>query len=102
MFFRLIPDRRWRFANHRIKESGRCAFTLLEVMMGVMILSIITLCLHRFIAANLTAMGASTEAKNERQAISGVTNLLQEQIGELAPRGQGLLLGTANKFNNLS
>jgi prepilin-type N-terminal cleavage/methylation domain-containing protein len=84
---RLLPTRR--------------AFTLLEVMLAVAILSLLTVSLFRFVSANLDALQHSTETSEDKQAVLGAINLLQGQLNELPAKGQGLLAGQALKFKDL-
>lgn len=77
-------------------------FTLLEVMLAVVIMAMLVITLYSFVEANLRAITFSKEMNAERQSMASLVNYLQEQLGELPPRGQGVLLGTAHKYRDLA
>jgi prepilin-type N-terminal cleavage/methylation domain-containing protein len=77
------------------------AFTLLEVVIAVAIVSLLTISIYRFVVANLTAVQISTEMSNERQMMVGLVNLIDAQLSDLPVQGQGLLLGQPHKFHDL-
>jgi hypothetical protein len=76
------------------------AFTLLEVMLGVMILALVVMTIHRFLEANLMAMQMSTEAAVEERLSDGLLAVLQEQIDNLPRYEQGAIYGENHIFND--
>ena len=86
-------------------EPARCrakkAFTLLEVVIAVAIVSLLTISIYRFVVANLTALRISTEMSTERQSMVGLVNLIDAQLSDLPVQGQALLLGQPHKFHDL-
>jgi prepilin-type N-terminal cleavage/methylation domain-containing protein len=84
------------------RHSRRAAFTLLEVMLATLIVSLLVFALYRFISTTLFALGATTALAEERQSLDALTRMLQSQLNDLPPRGTGVLLGKANRFHDLS
>jgi prepilin-type N-terminal cleavage/methylation domain-containing protein len=82
-------------------RPGR-AFTLLEVMVAVAIIGLLTVSLHRFVVANLTALRYSTDTSIERGMMSGLVNFIAGQLAEIPAQGQGLLLGQPHKYHDLA
>jgi len=87
---------------HPLPLRRRFAFTLLEVMIATVIVAMLTFSLHRFIATTLRALTITTTLSEERQEVDALTRVMQAQLNELPANGQGVLLGKANRFNNLS
>lgn len=78
------------------------AFTLLEVMVAVAIIGLLTVSLHRFVVANLTALRYSTDTSIERGMMSGLINFIAGQLADIPAQGQGLLLGQPHKYHDLA
>ncbi len=73
------------------------AFTLLEIMLAVGILSMMSLAIYRFVQANIVALRiSSTEVANNAQ-YTGLVNLLTTHLQSLAP-GRAALSGEPFKF----
>jgi prepilin-type N-terminal cleavage/methylation domain-containing protein len=89
------------FRDERVRRPGKRAFTLLEVVIAVAIVSLLTISIYRFVAANLTALRISTEMSTERQSMVGLVNLIDGQLSDLPVQGQALLLGQPHKFHDL-
>jgi len=83
-------------------SQNRPGFTLLEVMIATVIVGMLTFALHRFIATTLKALNLTTEISEERQEVDALTRVVQAQLNDLPVTGQGVLVGKANRFNNLS
>jgi prepilin-type N-terminal cleavage/methylation domain-containing protein len=77
-------------------------FTLLEVMLAVVVMAMLVITLYSFVEANLRAITFSKEMNAEHQAMTSLVSYIQEQLGDLPPRGQGVLLGTAHKYRDLA
>jgi hypothetical protein len=86
----------------RPSHSRRHAFTLLEVVLGTMILALLTLTLYRFLAAHLTAMHATSEWSDERDAMQAVVRMVRAELNSLPSQGSDMLKGRALKFRGLS
>jgi prepilin-type N-terminal cleavage/methylation domain-containing protein len=89
------------FRDEPARPRGSSAFTLLEVVIAVAIVSLLTISIYRFVVANLTALRISTEMSTERQSMVGLVNLIDAQLSDLPVQGQALLLGQPHKFHNL-
>lgn len=83
-------------------QRARAGFTLLEVMLAVFMIALLTFSLFRFVSVNIDALAFSTQASAEEKTITGFVNLIQGQLNELPPKGQGMLLGQAHKFKGLA
>jgi prepilin-type N-terminal cleavage/methylation domain-containing protein len=88
-----------RAGDNLVRRGG---FTLLEVLVAVVIISMITVSVYRFVRANLRAISVSQEVEVDRLEVTGLINYLQAQLEDLPPRRQGLLLGNPKKFKNLA
>ena len=82
--------------------SRRRAFTLIEVMVAVVITMLLAVSLYRFLSTSLDAIASTTESTLEQEKLAGFINYVEGQLHDIPPKGQGLLLGTANKFHDLS
>lgn len=89
------------FRHEPGRSRGGKAFTLLEVVIAVAIVSLLTISIYRFVVANLTALRISTEMSTERQSMVGLVNLIDAQLSDLPVQGQALLLGQPHKFHDL-
>jgi prepilin-type N-terminal cleavage/methylation domain-containing protein len=78
------------------------AFTLLEVMVSVAVIGLIAVALNRFVGGQIFALRVSEEVSQERQALSGVARLLQEQLESIPVAGQGSISGQPHKFGGQS
>lgn len=81
------------------KRAG--AFTLLEIMLAVGILSLMTLAIYRFVQANMIALRVSGEASAAEARYDGLRDLLTAQLQSL-PQGAGALSGEPLKLNDRS
>jgi len=82
-------------------NSGRRGFTLLEVIIATMIVGMLALTLHRFLAAHLSAVQTATEVGDEREALQAIVRLVEAQLRELPPRQELALEGRAFRFHGL-
>ncbi len=85
--------------NAELRTRG---FTLLEVMLAVVVMAMLVITLYSFVEANLRAIAFTKELNSERQALTSFVGYIQEQLGDLPPRGQGVLLGNAHKYRDLA
>ncbi len=83
--------------NRRARRAG---FTLLEVMVGVLVISMLTFSLYRFVQTSLLAVQTSTDHTVDNQAMVGLVNFVQGELNEIPAQGQGTLLGTAGKSHD--
>ncbi len=84
------------------RSNSRGAFTLLEVMVAVVIISLMMVSIYRFVRTNLVAIHTSAEIAAERQELAGLIDFVQAQLEDLPARQQGVLMGDPNKFNDLA
>lgn len=91
-----------RFSGLAAVLRNRRGFTLLEVMVSVLIVSLLVMTVYRFLTANLTAIHNSTEAMNEREEVTGLVNFLQTLLEDLPQKQQGALIGNPNKYHDLA
>ena len=83
--------------------AERAAFTLLEVVLAVAILSLVGISIYRFLEVNLQAIKFSTENNNDTIAMEALIGTIQAELNSL-PEPQampGALLGEAHKFKDL-
>lgn len=80
----------------------RRAFTLIEVMVAVVITMLLAVSLYRFLSVSLEAIASTTETTMEQEKLGAFFDYVEAQLHDIPPKGQGLLLGTANKFHDLS
>ena len=86
----------------RARNNGPRGFTLLEVMIATMIISMLAMVLFRFVSTTLTAMKYTTELQDERESLQAVVRFIQTQLADLPPRENGVLLGNPLKLHDLS
>jgi prepilin-type N-terminal cleavage/methylation domain-containing protein len=84
------------------REKRRRGFTLLEVIIAVIIIALIAVTVQQFVQATLVGIQFSTEREAEEEGFAALFRHVETQLDTLPARGQGLLLGTPHKFNNLS
>jgi prepilin-type N-terminal cleavage/methylation domain-containing protein len=72
---------------------SRRGFTLLEVIVGVLLLTLLSVSLYRFLYANLEAIRVGTEMHSEKEAIGKVIDLVQTYLVDMPPKGQGMIAG---------
>ncbi|MCE9608632.1 MAG: prepilin-type N-terminal cleavage/methylation domain-containing protein [Chthoniobacter sp.] len=76
-------------------------FTLLEVMIATLIISLLAFTLFRFVSANLQAMHATTELQDERETVQAVVRFVEAQLADLPRRQNGVILGNPLKIHDL-
>ncbi|MBV9010087.1 MAG: hypothetical protein JO354_13125 [Verrucomicrobia bacterium] len=81
-------------ARHRT-----AAFTLLEITLAVLILSMMSLAIYRFVQTNIIAMRASAAADAVDARYTGLREMLTQQLQSLPP-GAGALVGDAVRVND--
>ncbi len=67
----------------RLRRAAARAFTLLEVMIAVLIISMLVISVFRFVRSVLQAVRISTEATVSKQEVAGLLNYLQTQLEDL-------------------
>jgi prepilin-type N-terminal cleavage/methylation domain-containing protein len=89
----------------RLRRVAARAFTLLEVMIAVLIISLLVISVFRFVKSVLQAVRISTDATVSKQEVAGLINYLQTQledlpvqqampaVGNLVPNGTGVVAG---------
>jgi prepilin-type N-terminal cleavage/methylation domain-containing protein len=80
------------------RGNDRHAFTLLEIMVAVAIITLITFSVYQFVRTSLGAIQVSQEMSAQDQELSGFINFIQTQLEDLPMRQQGVLLGSPNKI----
>lgn len=80
-----------------VKRLRRQAFTLLEILLAMAILSLMALAIYRFVATNLTVVRVSAEENLAEARYAGLLNLLTAQWQALP---MGALAGEPFKFND--
>lgn len=83
---------------HRV----RCAFTLVEVMVGILVLSLLVFTLYRFVQTTLLASIASTRISQDRQAVVGLIDFAQAALNEIPAHGQGVFTGKPSMEHDAS
>ena len=86
----------------RAKNNARRGFTLLEVMIATLIVSLLAMTLFRFVSTNLLAMKYTTELQDERESVQAVVRFLQTQLADLPRRENNALLGNFFKVREFS
>ena len=85
----------------RAINSPRRGFTLLEVMIATLIISLLAFTLFRFVSTHLQAMQTTTELQAERDSLQAVVQLVQTQLADLPRRQNGVILGNPLKIHDL-
>ena len=86
----------------RARNNAARGFTLLEVMIATLIISMLAFTLFRFVSANLRAMKFATELQDERASVDAVIRFLQTQLADLPRRENSALLGNPLKLHDLA
>ena len=76
-------------------------FTLLEVIIAVLILSLTSLGIFRFVQSTLRAVSSSVEDTERHIAVGRLVALVQEQFYDLPARGQTNIQGESVKLNGV-
>jgi prepilin-type N-terminal cleavage/methylation domain-containing protein len=78
----------------------RGAFTLLEVMIAVMIVSLLMVSVYRFVRATLVAIRTSQAMSNQRQELAALIDYIRGELEDLPARAQGALLGNPGRYHD--
>ena len=78
-----------------------CGFTLLEVIVGVMLLTLLSVSMYRFLYTNLEAIRIGTEMHAEKEALGKVVDLVQTHLVDMPPKGQGMLSGRPVRLRDI-
>ena len=82
-------------------SNNRCAFTLLEVMIGVGVIALITISLYRFVSSTLTAIRVTSAANDDRHSLVALVKAVEAELQDLPPKLNGVIQGVPHKFDNL-
>ena len=82
-----------------IRGSAKRGFTLLEIMIGVLIIALITLSVYRFVVANLVAIRVSSEVNDDRKSLVALVRMVETELQDLPPRINGAIQGIPHKFD---
>ena len=84
-----------------IRDNAKRArgFTLLEIMIGVLIIAMITLSVYRFVVANLVAIRISSEVNEDRKSLVALVRMIETELQDLPPRINGAIQGIPHKFD---
>ena len=83
------------------RKRDYAGFTLLEIMLAVVILSLMSLAIYRFVQTNITALRVSSQASVSDSRYDALRDLLIAQLQTLAP-GSAALSGDPLKLNDRS
>ncbi len=83
------------------RQPRSAAFTLLEVLIGVMVIGLLTLGVYKFVRTNLLAVQLSTQLTKEQQEMDGLINFIRVQLNDLPAKGVGVLSGSAAKWRDM-
>lgn len=84
------------------RPARREAFTLLEMMLAVFIISLVMLSVFRFLELNLQAIRLGTEHGADERSIRALVDVLQAEMNALPiVSSQNVLHGEAYKFNEI-
>ena len=81
--------------------SRRRGFTLLEVMLAVLVISLTALGIFGFVKSTIRAVSYSVEDTEQQLAMERLVGLVQEEFFSLPARGQATLLGESLKLNGV-
>jgi prepilin-type N-terminal cleavage/methylation domain-containing protein len=70
-------------ARNKLRWAAARAFTLLEVMIAVLIISMLVISVFRFVKSVLLAVRVSTDATVSKQEVAGLISYLQTQLEDL-------------------
>ncbi len=82
-------------------DKNRRAFTLLEIMLAIGILSMMALAIYRFVQTNIIALRVSSNATAENSRYNSFANLITTEWQSL-PSGKGAMLGDPLKLDDRS
>ena len=85
----------------RASNRRRLGFTLLEVLIATLIISLLAFTLFRFVSTHLLAMQTMTEIGAERETVQAVVRLIETQLADLPRRQNGVILGNPLKVHDL-
>ncbi|MEQ1851361.1 MAG: prepilin-type N-terminal cleavage/methylation domain-containing protein, partial [Chthoniobacteraceae bacterium] len=88
-----------RFPRGDRQKRGRGGFTLLEVMIATLILSLTAVGMFRFVQSTIRAVSYSVEDTEEQLSVDRLAALVQEELHALPFRGQLTLQGEGVKLN---
>src|ERR1700757_1405687 len=85
----------------QVKPKRPSAFTLLEIMLAVAILSLMAVAIYRFVQSNVVALRISSEATAADARYDSLRDLLMAELQSL-PAGSGALTGEPLTVNDRS
>ena len=83
-------------------RSKSSAFTLFEVIVAVLLISMIAVTVQRFVGATMTGIEVSQDRQRETEVTSALFRYVDAQLDELPVRGQMLIQGFPHKFGELN
>ena len=83
------------------RKTAKRAFTLLEVMIAVCVISLMIISISRFVASTLLAIRLTSEGNDDRQSVVALVNAVEAELQDLPPRVNGAIQGVPHKFDNL-
>ena len=82
-------------------SSNKRGFTLFEVMIGVAIIALITICIYRFVSSTLLAIRVTSAANDDRHSLVALVKAVEAELQDLPPKMNGAIQGVPHKFDNL-
>ena len=79
--------------------KSRNAFTLLEVMLAVAIISLVALSIFRFVDSTLRVVAAMSTGGDDLEQLESLCRMLQFQLNSLPSTQQGAISGQPHMFN---
>ncbi|HET6408485.1 MAG TPA: type II secretion system protein [Chthoniobacteraceae bacterium] len=78
------------------------AFTLFEVIIAVLLISMIAVTVQRFVGATMTGIEVSQDRQRETETMTALFRYVDTQLDELPIRGQQLIQGFPHKFGEFN
>jgi len=92
------PEAQQRIAG-KVALKTREAFTLLEVMLAVAIISLVALSIFRFVDSTLRVVAALNSGGDDLEQLETLCRMLQFQLNDLPSAQQGAISGQPHIFN---
>jgi len=93
------PRNRSNFMSSAHSKNG---FTLIEVMLGVMIMALLTLAIYRFIDTDLSGIAMSQEITAKEASVRSLLAVVKDELQNLPQGQQGSLIGQPHIFSGNS
>jgi prepilin-type N-terminal cleavage/methylation domain-containing protein len=82
-------------------SKNKKAFTLLEIMLAVAVLSVVVLSIYRFVEGTITAVRVTDVQMRDNFMMDSFVDYLRSQLQSIPPTRQGALTGEPHKFNDI-